>query len=73
VYLNSTDFNKKQPMSQIPNKWNDNYIVYTKDSIREVWNTFLNFTSPVYLDKFLKDQDKDNLLADLVKTNSFLL
>ncbi|MDR4492425.1 MAG: YaaC family protein [Candidatus Nitrosocosmicus sp.] len=61
--------NNKQSIRNLPHKWKKQYIIYTKDPRKEIWNSLLHFTSFEYLNKFLSDRINDSQIDQIVRFN----
>ncbi|WP_134482716.1 YaaC family protein [Candidatus Nitrosocosmicus franklandus] len=62
--------NNKKPFRSLPHKWEKQYIIYTKDPIKEIWNSLRDFTSYEYLKRFLTDRIGDSEIDEIIKHNS---
>lgn len=61
--------NNKHPFRSLTKKWEEQYIIYTKDPIKEIWNSLQDFTSFEYLKKYLNDRINDNKINEIAKFN----
>ena len=61
--------NNKQPLRSLTEKWEEQYFLYTKDPIKEIWNTLQDFTSFEYLKKYLNDRINDSKINEIAKLN----
>ncbi len=59
----------KQPFRSLPKKWEEQYVIYTKDPIREIWNSLQHFNSYEYLKKFLNDRLNNIEIKQMTQNN----
>lgn len=69
LVLTISFLNNKLPIRSLPIKWEKQYTIYTKNPIKEIWSTLLDFTSYEYLRMFLNDRTIDRTINERVNFN----